>query len=418
MSLLPELSRHASVTLWTDQAVWDPIVEEYAEVRQYQPDTLKWEALNRADASIYNLGNHPVFHGAIWQVSRQHAGIVVLHERCLQHFFMGLYSQMNDPAGYASQMERYYGREGASAARACLDGRWTTDDLAERFPLTLLALENASGVFVHTVDLFERLKQEIELPIGYAPLPHSTGCDGNEPSSESKGPPYRLILFGHLGFNRRLDAVLEALGTLEGREMFRLDIYGTCDDRERVESQLRKHGLVAHVSVNGFVSKQELDRALSLAHLAINLRYPSMGESSLSQLRIWEHRLPSLVTRTGWYATLPEDAVAFVGVETEIADIHNHLWALASDPGRFAEMGETGYRFLREHHSPQRYVEALFKLTESSLESESVSVAFDLAQRAGRAMAGLWGDRIPEEVSRKAALEILALSPDLLTPDS
>jgi hypothetical protein len=143
-----------------------------------------------------------------------------------------------------------------------------------------------------------------------------------------------------------------------------------------------------------------------------------MGESSLSQLRAWEHRLPSLVTRTGWYATLPEDVVAFVGVETEISDIQNHLRVFANDPGRLAEMGERGHRFLREHHSPRRYIEALFKLIEKSLECDSQSVAFELAQRAEKALGGLWSDRIPLEVSRKAALEILALGIRRLETDS
>lgn len=51
-----------------------------------------------------------------------------------------------------------------------------------------------------------------------------------------------------------------------------------------------------------------------LAHsdMALNIRYPSMEEASFSQLRIWEHALPAIVTRVGWYATLPEDVVFFV----------------------------------------------------------------------------------------------------------
>ena len=35
--------------------------------------------------------------------------------------------------------------------------------------------------------------------------------------------------------------------------------------------------------------------------LLINLRYPTMGEASLSQLRIWRHALPSMVTQVGWH---------------------------------------------------------------------------------------------------------------------
>ena len=73
------------------------------------------------------------------------------------------------------------------------------------------------------------------------------------------------------------------------------------------------------VKVHGYAPAADLDGALSTAGLAINLRYPTMGEASASQLRIWEHALPSLVTRVGWYASLPEDAVAHVRPENEVA---------------------------------------------------------------------------------------------------
>ena len=71
---------------------------------------------------------------------------------------------------------------------------------------------------------------------------------------------------------------------------------------------------------HGFTSEKKLDEALSQAHLAINLRYPTMGEA-WSQLRIWAHASQS-GSQVGWYATLPPDTVRFVRPDTnEVADI-------------------------------------------------------------------------------------------------
>ena len=55
-------------------------------------------------------------------------------------------------------------------------------------------------------------------------------------------------------------------------------------------------GLRERVTFHGYVSEAELEAALDDADLAVNLRYPTMGEASGSQLRIWDHALPSLVT--------------------------------------------------------------------------------------------------------------------------
>ncbi len=93
------------------------------------------------------------------------------------------------------------------------------------------------------------------------------------------------------------------------------------------------------VTLHGFVPAEDLEAALTSAHLAINLRFPTMGEASVSQLQIWDHALPSLVTRVGWYATLPQETVAFVRPEHEITDIQAHLHAFVDDPGRYAHMG-------------------------------------------------------------------------------
>ena len=65
--------------------------------------------------------------------------------------------------------------------------------------------------------------------------------------------------------------------------------------RDEVE-ELRLQDIV---TLHGFVPAEALEAALASAHLAINFRFPTMGEASVSQLQIWDHALPSLVTRVG-----------------------------------------------------------------------------------------------------------------------
>src|SRR5205085_8262168 len=117
----------------------------------------------------------PLFHGAIWQVSRRHSGIVVLHDIRLHHFFDGLYRvAWRDLPAYLNAMQFYYGEEGARDAAECFaENARNIDYMAEKYPLTEHAAENAIGLLVHTREAFERLKADSVCPIAYAPLPFS-----------------------------------------------------------------------------------------------------------------------------------------------------------------------------------------------------------------------------------------------------
>lgn len=387
--ILPELSNRAEVTLWTDRAGWDPQLEQYARVHHFQPNRIDWIELNRAELSFYNIGNNHLHHAAIWQVSRQSPGFVILHDVRLHDFFESLYrGQWRDEAGYLAQVEKHYGEEGLQIATEFVSARHGDFDLmAQRFPMTGAVLENALGAVVHTQDGFNELRLAHRCPVFYAPLP-SAPILRSAKTDDLRPQPYRLIIFGHIGRNRRLDAVLEALSQLP-ENLFKLDIYGEIDDAKTLRQRIQTLNLKQAVAVRGYTPLAELDHALSTAHLAINLRYPTMGEASASQLRIWEHALPSLVTRVGWYASLSADAVAHVRPENEVADIRSQLESFLQDPERFARMGQHGRRLVETEHHPKAYVDTIISLVANARQFKLSHAAFSLAQRAG-AIMGSW----------------------------
>lgn len=395
--ILPALSKQAEVTLWTDQAEWDKSLERDAQVRRYDPRAMAWPELNYRDASFYNIGNNPLFHGSIWEVSRRASGIVILHDFKLHHFFDGLYrTRFRDLFRYVKEMWRLYAERGReSAIESFMNNATAIDEMAESYPLTPLALAGALGVLVHTEAAYEELRRDDRLEVAYAPLPFPATSFGQKRKHKSRndsGPaaqePYRLIVFGYMGRNRRLDALLEALARFPEKERFRLDIYGQVEEGARLREMIREPGLSNLVTVHGFVEEEELDRALGRADLVINLRYPTMGEASGSVLRAWAHGLPSLVTRVGWYATLPEEVVAHVRPQHEVADIQKHLSDFLQNPERFAMMGERGRRILEEQHTPEGYVKTIIALASQTKELRARSTAYQLSERAGTLMSG------------------------------
>jgi glycosyltransferase involved in cell wall biosynthesis len=407
--LLPYLCRRAEVTLWTDQADWDPALEQQAEVRRFDPGHGPWPAINRADISFFNLGNNALYHGGIWQVSRQHPGAVILHDLRLHDLFYHLYLGRKQHTGYLSQMIRCYGSAGAEAAEAFMRGELPPDHMAERFPLVDLACENAAGVVVHTHQTPDWAGPANGCPVLYAPLP-CAATPRQTPSSTAAplpdGSPYRLIVFGHISRNRRLDAILDALAAIPGRDRFCLDVYGTLADADLLRARVRALGLGGRVRLHGFVPQEEMEAALAWAHLAINLRYPTMGEASASQLRIWDHALPSLVTPVGWYATIPAGAADFVHPDTEVADLAAHLEAFLADPARYVRQGEAGRRVLERDHSPEAYAAAVVGFAERARAFRPRAAAHYLAERAGEEMSAWAAGGGPARPFRRVAEQI------------
>jgi glycosyltransferase involved in cell wall biosynthesis len=391
--VLPALSRLADVTLWTDQREWDSALEKQFEVRSFRLERMPWAELNRADTCVYQIGNNPLFHGSIWQISRLHAGLVVLHDFHLHHFFDGLYRvKWRNLNSYLAVMEAYYGAEGRrDAAESFRDEARNIGYMAERYPLTRLAVENALGVVVHTQDSYSSLSREAQWPIVLAPLPFASGAISASGSARQNRSPYRLIVFGYIGRNRRLETLLQALAELPERPQFHLDVFGDIlDGEERIRSQIRTLDLKKQVTLHGFTAEAKLDQALSEAHLAINLRYPTMGEASGSQLRIWAHGLPSLVSRVGWYASLPAEAVVFVRPDTnEVADIQAGLRAFLAEPGAFAAMGARGRRELEEQHSCEQYANTIAEMARRAGAFRARAASLKLAERAG-ILLGEW----------------------------
>jgi glycosyltransferase involved in cell wall biosynthesis len=162
-------------------------------------------------------------------------------------------------------------------------------------------------------------------------------------------------VFGYLGTNRRLESVLEAIASFPDRHRMRLTILGELEQPEMIGERIRSLGLGDTVDVRGFVPETELDAELDRSHLAVNLRYPSMGEASGSQLRIWDRGLASIVTRTGWYAELPADSVWFVDPDAEIEQLQHHFRTALDHPERLRSIGSQGRRLLEERHDPAGY---------------------------------------------------------------
>ena len=357
-----------------------------------EPHTLL-PALAQVDVPVYHVGNNPDFHAKTWYLSQRKPGIVVLHDVKLHHFFEGIYrDRLNDQPAYLEIMRRYYGELGYEAGLAWWRQEISITFLAEQFPMTAWAVENALAVVVHTPHAFERVTRETSAPVWLLPL--SYGSRVPAPAAQSRAgldvAPFprtrraRLAIFGYLNVNRRIVEFLTALGGMPERNRFEVHFYGMLFHRPEVEAAVARLGLGEQVIFHGYLPEEELESGLAAADLAINLRFPTMGEASSSQLRIWDHALPSLVTRTDGYGNMPADCVDFVRPEFEQRDIQDHLRHFLAQPGFFRQKGLRGRQRLLETHAPAAYAAELRARCEELPALRSRYSRLGLGERIGR----------------------------------
>ncbi|HLY17770.1 MAG TPA: glycosyltransferase family 4 protein [Bryobacteraceae bacterium] len=389
MQILPILARRHAVVIWTDQDQVAPAVRRIARVAQYNPAAPPWREINDGTVSIYHLGNDPGVHAGIYCVSIGQPGIVVLHDVSLHDFFFTLAARQGKKhAGYLAALQRWYGDEGRRAGEAYCAGGIRPETMAQEYPMTREAVWNALGVVTHYRRALEELHETPTCPSAALEFPYLASRESSSEKSAARGvarPPFWLVTFGYMNRNRRLGPLLEALAGMRERDQFRLDICGQIWDEGHIRSEIERFGLNSQVNLHGFLSENQLDHKLSVADLAVNLRFPSMGEASLSQLQYWNYGLPTLVTRTGWYASLPEEAAVFVRPEHEVEDIQAHLRAFLADPDAFRAMGERGRQALK-NNDPEKYVDALTRFASEVLPLAPGVPALALARKIGTDM--------------------------------
>ena len=154
---------------------------------------------------------------------------------------------------------------------------------------------------------------------------------------------------------------MEAWSQLPDPSRIQLDIYGNVSFINVLEEKAEECGITGLYNIHGFVDEETLERALQDAHFALNLRWPTMGETSSSQLRYWSHALPTIASDVGWYHEVPEQALIKIPIENEVECLREKLLQIVGNPASFAAYGEMGREYLEKEHSPQRYVDGLLE---------------------------------------------------------
>ena len=287
------------------------------------------------DIALYQIGNNQ-FHDFVYETALRHPGVVVLHESNLHHLIADLTIRRNDWDAYIRECE-YQGGEKARAFAERVRALEVGPDY-DGLPMTRRLLEKARGVIVHS----KHMQQEVRAAGFAGPvavIPHGAWI----PDGDRNAWRYKLGLeeitpmvgiFGFLKPYKRITESLRAFKRLVTlNPQVRMILVGEPHPDFPLHSMIRTMGLTGHVRVLGFTPIEDFVGYLSACDVVLNLRYPTVGESSGTLLRSLGLGKAVMVSEVGSFQEFPEDVCLKVPVGAGEEDIiFEYLNLLTSRP--------------------------------------------------------------------------------------
>lgn len=328
----------------------------------------RWRPVDAAEAgaegrlALYQMGNNR-YHDGVLDLALARPGVLVLHDLVLHHLAVERTLMLGVYEPYLEQLVADHGWIGGAVATT---RRWGGFSEAGLFalPAHRTLLRRQRGVLVHSAWAAGVLAEEDPelavraVPMG-VPLPPDAGPPGGDAARAARrelGLPEEAPVLGSFGFQTPIKRTLSAVRALAapGMEAARLLVVGEVAPQVDLVAEAERLGVAARVTVTGFVDYPRFERALAACDLAVNLRYPTAGETSASLLRLLAAGRGAVVSDFAQFADLPAEVALRVplGDEEEAAALAALLPALLADRGRLAAMGETARRHVARRHDP------------------------------------------------------------------
>jgi glycosyltransferase involved in cell wall biosynthesis len=367
-----------------------------------------------ADVALYHVGNNPEAHGWVVEALGKRPGVVVLHELVLHHLVAGMTLGQGDPSGYARALERAAGLPGRLLALGVIDGAiaplWETKP--ERFPLVDEVLESATRLVVHS-----RYVEEGARAAGFSgPIRRVALAASPPPEIEPArlGPGPVIGSFGHVNTAKRIPQLIEAFAEL--RRSYpdaRLLLVGATAPRFDVAGHLARFGLERDEAFlrEEWVAEARFWSLMAGCDVCVNLRAPTMGETSASAVQSLALGLPLVVSDLGWFSELPADVALKVPVgEDEVPTLVAALELLVSDDAVRVALGRAAQEYARREHDLERVADAYAEVLELAAGGDAVEEAVlgELARAAAEVGIGADSPELGEIAARVRELHLLS----------
>lgn len=355
--LLPHLAELADVDLFIDDGYTpnNPEITRHFDIYNFHefPDRTA-----RYDAVLYAMGDNARFHGYIYKTLQRFPGVVILHDTTLHRTMTNLTFHRDKLEMYLREMRYAYGIADTSIAYQLISG--FGQEHVERFPFFERVVDDSLGVIVHNGDARRRvlrycpracvtqINQHFFMPPGF---PDHTDVTALRVRWDLES---RFVVgsFGLFVPDKRLKTCLRAFAHFRQRhpEAAYL-LVGSYPHDYNLRGLIGELGLSDHVALTGWMDPVPFTQHMYLLDIGIHLRYPHVGGTPFTPIRLMGLGVPTLISDIEPLAELPEGACIKVAPdELEEETLLALLTYLAEHEDVRRKLGENGTRWIRENH--------------------------------------------------------------------
>ncbi|HEU5020532.1 MAG TPA: glycosyltransferase, partial [Bryobacteraceae bacterium] len=261
------------------------------------------------DAVLYHIGNNP-YHDFVYETALRHPGFVVMHEANLHHLIAHLTITRDDWEGYAAECE-FNGGPAALAFAERVRALEVGPDY-EGVPMTKRLLKASKAVIVHSHFVESMVREQgFEGPV--AVIPHGVwlpATNGNA-ARQTLGLDESTPLIGAFGFIKPYKRIAESLRALRRlvkvEPRARMILVGEPHPEFPVERIIGSLGLREYVRLIGHADIDLFVQLMGACDIIMNLRFPTVGETSGSLQRALGLGKAVIVSDVGSFSELPDD---------------------------------------------------------------------------------------------------------------
>lgn len=351
--LLPELAKRVEITLYVDHpAEVDPLWGQQFAVRPTSAYPAKrWQT----HLPLYHIGNNASFHIPTYELAVHYGGVVVLHDYHLHMMLAeqwihreGNYGRYAQALGYTAGAEGYaeavniwYQHQGHDFAKP-LNGRLLDSSLAvithSHYTRTLIA-ENHPHQKIATIPMAVSNAYPLDpaayrAKLGLTPEQLVVGCAG----LVAKPKQIELALRAFAQLHQQLPTA-------------HFLVIGQALPEVHLPQLMAELQLETAVTLLGRTEPADFINWMNCVDVLFNLRYPTIGETSLTALQGMLLGKVVLVFQHGWYAELPTGAVVHLPVMDEEAAVAQ-LLTLAHSSELRAQIGAEAQAYCAKNCQP------------------------------------------------------------------
>jgi glycosyltransferase involved in cell wall biosynthesis/SAM-dependent methyltransferase len=313
----------------------------FATVETFSEKPANFDAA-RFDICVYQLGNNP-YHTFAYEMALEHPGVVVMHEANLHHLIADLTIRRNNWDAYLREVEINGGADALAYAKRHVHTLERGPDY--EIPMLRTVLARSRAAIVHSGAVESELRAAgFTGPV--AKIPHGAWIlEGERMKYRQRlGLNERTPLIGIFGFLKPYKRIAESLRAF--RRLIRVApdarmiLVGEAHEELPLASLISTLDLSAQARHIGFAPIDDFNGYLSACDILLNLRFPTVGESSGTLLRALGMGKAVVVSDVGSFREYPDGICLKTPVDaTEEDYLFEFMNLLVSRPEMARAMG-------------------------------------------------------------------------------